>query len=113
MIIGGSILAINLTHRLTDRLTEADADSHRIVGSGHTGHELQTALQFLAKGDVPNFKAVWRARRDFKAWKHGFDDDRSLNLRLSTPDSIPERCNASLVVNYYLRHRRTFSQIFR
>ena len=71
------------------------------------------ALQFLAKGDVPNFKAVWRARRDFKAWKHGFDDDRSLNLRLSTPDSIPERCNASLVVNYYLRHRRTFSQIFR
>ena len=49
MIVSGSILAINLTHRLTDRLTEADADSHRIVGSGHTGHELQTALQLLAK----------------------------------------------------------------
>ena len=70
------------------------------------------ALQFLAKGDVPNFKAVWRARSDYKAWKRDFETDRSLNLRLCTQSSIPERCNVSLVVNYYLRRRRTFSQIF-
>lgn len=69
------------------------------------------ALQFLAKGDVPNFKAVVKARRDYRAWKAGFEADRRENLRLATRQPIPERYGSSLILHYYLRGRRKFSQI--
>ena len=103
---------LNFRNNLTMLYKNLPEGERQHVMRGRTLLDWVAALQFLAKGDVPNFKAVWRARSDYKAWKRDFETDRSLNLRLCTQSSIPERCNVSLVVNYYLRRRRTFSQIF-
>ncbi len=69
------------------------------------------ALQFLAKGDVANMKAIMRARRDFKAWRKDFEADRQENLARTTVNDIPEIRHLSLIWNYYVRGRKRFSEL--
>lgn len=69
------------------------------------------ALQMLVTGDVAGARAVIRARRDYKAWRHDFDADRRHNLDLTTLDPIPERRHISLLWQFYARGRRHFSQL--
>lgn len=49
------------------------------------------SLFFLLKGQWGSFKAVWRARRDFKRMKPDFEKDREENLRLTTVLPVPEQ----------------------
>ena len=69
------------------------------------------ALQFLAKGDVANMRAILRARRDFKAWKGDFEADRKENLAKTIVQDIPEIRPISLILCYYLKGRRHFSEL--
>lgn len=70
------------------------------------------SLQFLLKGDVANFKAVWRARREFNRLRPGFAPDRAENLRLAVAGgAVPERVSFSLLWQYYVRGRKRFSQL--
>lgn len=70
------------------------------------------SLQFLLKGDVANFKAVWRARREFNRLRPGFGPDRAENLRLAVAGgAVPERVPFSLLWQYYVRGRKRFSQL--
>lgn len=69
------------------------------------------ALQFVAKGDLANARAIFRARRDYRAWRHDFDADRRANLAATVVDPIPERRDISLLWNYYARGRKRFSQL--
>ncbi|MBQ0048844.1 MAG: glycosyltransferase family 2 protein [Bacteroidales bacterium] len=48
------------------------------------------ALFFLLKGEWGSFKAVFRARRDYKRMRPDFEKDRRENLRLTTVSQIPE-----------------------
>lgn len=69
------------------------------------------ALQFIAKLDFANARAIFRARRDFKRWRPDFEADREANLAATVLSPIPERRNISLLWQYYARGRKHFSQL--
>ena len=69
------------------------------------------SLQFLAKGNMASFWAVWRARRDFCSLKHRFRADREENLRKTVVSPVPEQTDISILWQYYVRWRRTFTQL--
>ena len=69
------------------------------------------SLQFLAKGQWGSFRAVWRARRDFRRMRPDFEKDRQENLRLATLSPVPEQSAFCLLWQYYVRKRHTFSEM--
>jgi GT2 family glycosyltransferase len=74
--------------------------------------DMLAALQFLAKFDLANFKAVLRANREFRRMRPDFEADRTLNLSRRTCEGrIPERCDFSILWHYYVRGHKTFSQL--
>ncbi|MBR2623580.1 MAG: glycosyltransferase family 2 protein, partial [Paludibacteraceae bacterium] len=70
------------------------------------------ALSMLAKGDVKNFKSVFKAHKDFKALKKKFVAKREKEVNFAdavgTHDEIYRR---SIVVAYYLRGIRKFRNL--
>ncbi len=73
------------------------------------------ALMFLLKGQWRSFRAVLRARSTFRSQHHIFDADRAANLAAAQASSsrgtIKEIYPRSLLVEYYLRRHRRFSQL--
>lgn len=69
------------------------------------------SLQFLAKGNVASFVAVWRARRDFYFLKGKFHTDRTENLRKAVVSPVPEQTGISILWQYYVRWRKTYQQL--
>ena len=67
-------------------------------------------LKFALGGDWANARAVWRARRDYRAWRDDFLPDRRNNLAHTRLDPIPERCTRSLLWAFFFKGQRTFSQ---
>ena len=68
------------------------------------------ACQMLLLGHSwGDFCAVFRARRDFKRWRSDFDDIRRQIQATRVTDNIPEHRPFSLLWQYYVRGRRTFS----
>ena len=75
------------------------------------GGSSSNVFSLLAKGDVANMRAILRARRDFKAWKGDFEADRKENLAKTIVQDIPEIRPISLILCYYLKGRRHFSEL--
>lgn len=75
------------------------------------GLDYVAALSFLLKGEVGNFKAVFKARREFAQAKHHFSPDRERNLQLTRLSPIPERMQKSLLWQYYAHGRKTFDSL--
>ena len=69
------------------------------------------ALSFLAKGEWACFKAVWRAWRDFRRMRSDFTAAREANLEATICPDIPEMYDGSILLAYYLRLRKCFSQL--
>ena len=69
------------------------------------------ALMFLAKFHWGDFKAVLRARREFRRLKPQFADSRRENLEEASTDTIPERVNFSLLWRYYIKRQKTYSSL--
>lgn len=69
------------------------------------------ALSFLLKGQVADARAVVRAHRDFAASKAEFAPARADNLRRTVLSSIPERSTFCILVRYYLKGCRAYSQL--
>ena len=69
------------------------------------------AFSFLLKGQWSNALAVWQARREFLRLKPLLAIQRADNLRHARFDCIPERGSFSLLISYYLRFERRFSQL--
>ncbi|MBP5340505.1 MAG: glycosyltransferase family 2 protein [Prevotella sp.] len=65
----------------------------------------------MLKGNVGDFKAVFRARRDFKRWRDNFKADRQHIQQNRTAEDIPERRRFSLLWQYYVKGRKHFSQL--
>ena len=62
--------------------------------------------------NVGDFKAIFRARREFRRWRHSFDDDRKQIQASRVPlPSMPERMPFSILWQYYAKGRRIFSQL--
>lgn len=69
------------------------------------------ALKFLASGDYAAFKAVRKARREFKAMRSGYDKARAENMKLAVTTRIPEVLKSSILYKYYLGFKHTYSSL--
>ena len=65
----------------------------------------------VLKRNVGDFKAIYRARRAFKDWREDFEADRREIQSSRQNGIIPERRNFSLLWQYYVKGKKTFSQL--
>ena len=69
------------------------------------------AVQTLLKGNYQDFKAICRARRDFKRWMGNFAVDR---MQIQIGRRLPKNKEYTpfmLLWQYYVRGRKTFEQL--
>lgn len=71
------------------------------------------ALKFLLTMDFANFKAVIKARREYQRMKPNFQKDRIENLQkaMNGGRGIPERIDQSLLLQYYIKGIKKFSEL--
>ncbi len=69
------------------------------------------ALTFLLKGQLPNARAVWQARREYRRMRPSYEPLRRENLAKTLCPVIPERVGYSLLLKYYLFGKRRFSDL--
>ncbi len=65
----------------------------------------------LLQGHWGDFKAIFRARRAFRRWRHDFDADRRRIQASRQTDTIASRRPYSLLWQYYVKGRRRFSDL--
>ena len=73
--------------------------------------DLVAALKELLTGHWQNFRAIRRARRDFRKLRPEYEAVRADNLRRTTTDLIPERTAFSLLWQYYVRRRTSYDRL--
>lgn len=70
------------------------------------------AVQMLVLGrSLGDFKAVIRARRDFRLWKKQFDKDREAINKNRKSTFVPGKMSFSLIWQYYVNGIRTFDRL--
>lgn len=67
------------------------------------------AVKFLLSGDIKDFKAVVKARREYRKMRHYFLPDRIENLRCAVCENIPQMSIRSILWEYYVKGNRRFS----
>ena len=65
----------------------------------------------ILKRNVGDFKAVYKARRAFRRWRKDFEEDRKAIQASRVAKEIPERRMFSLLWQYYVKGRKTFSTL--
>ncbi|MBR7018169.1 MAG: glycosyltransferase family 2 protein [Prevotella sp.] len=65
----------------------------------------------LCNGNVGDFKAIFRARRDFKRWRGDFKADRDALQHSRVVAVVPERKNFSILWQYYVKGRKRFAEL--
>lgn len=65
----------------------------------------------LLKRNWGDFKAVYRARRDYHRWRKDFESDRKAIQESAQVQDVPERSHFSLLWQYYAKGRKHFSQL--
>lgn len=69
------------------------------------------ALKFLFTGAWGDFKAVLRARREYKRLRGDYEEQRKQNLAATIVPVINERARFSLLWQYYIKGKKHFSQL--
>jgi len=69
------------------------------------------AAQLYLTGKPKNAASVLKARKDFKIMQPDFVEKRNENILYATQTNCNEMLNKSIVVEYYLKNNKTFSQI--
>lgn len=69
------------------------------------------ALKELLTLNFEGYLAIRRARRDFKRTCHDFDTQRAENLSRTTLYNIRERAHVSVLWQYYVKRKKTFSDL--
>ena len=66
----------------------------------------------MVNRNVGDFKAIFRARRDFQRWKHDFDADReTIKKKRVCTLQMPARQPYSILWQYYVKGKRRFSEL--
>ena len=65
----------------------------------------------IVNRSLGDFKAIYKARRAFKKWKHDFDDDRNAIQAGRQVQEVPEQRRFSLLWQYYVKGRKHFSDL--
>lgn len=72
------------------------------------------ALQALVlQRNYKDFKAILKARRAYKKWKHDFDVDRAEIQRTRIVDKAAGRSDFSILWKYYFYGKKKYSDIFK
>lgn len=71
------------------------------------------ALKFFLTGDIDNYRAVMKARKDYKQMRPDFEADRKRNMELAVNGGkdIDGRIKGSILLKYYLKGVKYFSQL--
>lgn len=70
------------------------------------------AFQMLILGrSWGDFKAVFRGRKEFNAWKHSFDEERKRIQSMRKVEKINEIYNKSILWKYYAKGVKTFDRL--
>ena len=73
--------------------------------------DMLAALQFLLKGEWGNVRAVFRARKDYRAMRPSYHSVRAENLSKTIQPTQPERLPWSLLWQYYVKGIKRFSGV--
>lgn len=65
----------------------------------------------VLKRNWGDFKAIFKARRAFNAWKYEFDEDRRKIQAGRVKEEIPQVYNLSIIWQYYAKGKKLFSQL--
>ena len=65
----------------------------------------------VLKRNWGDFKAIFKSRRAFNAWKHEFDEDRRKIQASRVKEEIPQVYNLSIIWQYYAKGKKLFSQL--
>ena len=65
----------------------------------------------LLKHKWGDFKAVWRARRDFRRWRHDFEADRQAIQASGNARLVDGRRPFALLWQYYIKGRRHYADL--
>ncbi len=68
-------------------------------------------LMFLIKGDIDNFKAVRKARKEFRLIKSQYFRKREENLKKQTVSAFPFNYGGSIVFAYYAKGKKYFNKL--
>ena len=68
-------------------------------------------LQYLLKGQWPNARAVWQARRDYKRLRPSFASAREENLKKMCAPQIEERTRYSILWKFFAKGQKHFSDL--
>ena len=71
------------------------------------------AFQFFVTGKTANAKSVLKARADFNRMQPDFKEKRRENILYATTDNESEIFQGSIVLNYYLKGRKTYSTLMK
>jgi len=69
------------------------------------------ALSFICKGQFSNAWTIWRARRQYRHMQSLYKEVRRENLKKNSGINIAERFKNSILVQYYLKGKKHFSQL--
>jgi GT2 family glycosyltransferase len=69
------------------------------------------AFFFLLKGQFSNAGAAFDARKEFRAIRESYIRERTENLEKMTVDPVPEQMKSSILVQFYVKGKRAFSQL--
>lgn len=58
-----------------------------------------------------DFKAIWKARKAFKAWRKDFEEDRRQIQTSCVVKTVPERCNISILWQYYAKGIKRYADL--
>lgn len=71
--------------------------------------DMVAALQYLLKGEWGNVRAVFRARKDYRAMRPSYQSVRAENLSKTIQPTQPERSSWSLLWRYYVKGVKRFT----
>lgn len=69
------------------------------------------ALQYVAKGDMANAKAIFRARKEFRRIRGDYETKRKENMEMQSLSIIPEVLDKSIVFQSFLLGKKRFSNL--
>lgn len=88
-----------------------DKDLHRVMIVRWFLDYVAAWQMLLASRSAGDFKAVFRARHDFRKWRRQFDADREAIKKLRVVENVAEHTRYSLLWKYYIKGIKKFSDL--
>jgi GT2 family glycosyltransferase len=75
--------------------------------------DYSAAFQLFVTGKPGNALSVFKSRRDYKRMRPDFNEKRKLNILCSTTDNLTNIFRKSIVLEYYLKGKKTFTKLMK